>query len=153
MLCVLIFHFVSPVFGSKSRHWVGPNVFFWNDKPPSFRSGHGVAALGNHIYLFGGYGPSGMLCPPRLLFLLCIQKGYNSVDIQATRTNYFFSILSHSNGLISAILHLSIPRQLLDLDMVSVSVRVHSMSLVESVSLHMSSLQSLPQMPQVHPIP
>ena len=44
---------------AKSRHWSGPAVFYWNDNPPSFRSGHAVLSLHSKIYLFGGYGPSG----------------------------------------------------------------------------------------------
>ena len=54
----LLFH-IPVILGAKSRHWVGPNTFYWNDRPPTFRSGHGIALLENQMFLFGGYGPSG----------------------------------------------------------------------------------------------
>ena len=47
--------FLAEIYGAKLRSWLGPTQFV-QGSPPLARNHHGLAALNDTLYVFGGYG-------------------------------------------------------------------------------------------------
>ena len=68
--------FVESIGPGKQRSWLGAGLVYLEGVAPSARYGHGLAAHGGNLYVFGGHGQNGECMPQSVQILY--QKRFSS---------------------------------------------------------------------------